>query len=223
MANKGKAQKKGWILITGGLLLIVAALFLVGYNLWEENQAMQSSNVVVTQLTDKIHAQIQEKETAEDQTTTGESGNLPVEPSLPDYVLNPDMEMPVETIDGRDYIGVLEVPSYNLVLPVISEWSYPSLKIAPCRYSGSVYKDNFVIAGHNYRAHFSNVKKLQPGDTVIFTDMEGNVFQYRVVLNETLQPREVEEMTSGDWDLSLFTCNYGGSARVTIRCEKIEA
>lgn len=218
MASK---HKKGLILIIGGLLLIVAALFLVGYNLWEEARASQSANDVATQLTEKIQAQQKENQKSGEGSAEDPQENAPV--VLPDYVLNPDMEMPVETIDGRDYIGVLEVPSYNLVLPVISEWSYPALKVAPCRYSGSAYKDNFVIAGHNYRAHFSNVKRLNPGDTVIFTDMAGNVFTYKVVFSETLQPDEVEEMNSGGWDLSLFTCNYGGSARVTIRCEKVEA
>ena len=25
-------------------------------------------------------------------------------------------------------------------------------------------------------------------------------------------------MTSGDWDLTLFTCTYGGQERYTVRC-----
>lgn len=216
MASK---NKKGLILIIGGLLLIVAALFLVGYNLLEENNASRAANDVATQLTEKIQAQQQQNQDDGESSGTNQE-NIPI--VLPDYVINPDMEMPVETIDGRDYIGVLEVPAYDLTLPVIADWSYSALKVAPCRYTGSAYKGNFVIAGHNYRAHFSYVKNLQPGDRVIFTDMAGNIFTYKVVLNETLQPKEVEEMTGGGWDLSLFTCNYSGNARVTIRCEKVE-
>jgi sortase A len=37
---------------------------------------------------------------------------------------------------------------------------------------------------------------------------------------EILRPTAVEEMISGDWDLTLFTCTIGGATRVTIRCEK---
>ena len=39
---------------------------------------------------------------------------------------------------------------------------------------------------------------------------------------ETLKPRAIEEMDSGEWDLTLFTCTIGGSYRVTVRCEKTE-
>lgn len=45
---------------------------------------------------------------------------------LPDYMLCPDMEMPVKTIEGVDYIGILTIPALELELPVISEWSYPT-------------------------------------------------------------------------------------------------
>ena len=58
---------------------------------------------------------------------------------IPDYVLYPNMEMSVETINGIDFIGVLRIPTLELELPVISEWNYPNLKSAPCRYSGSAY------------------------------------------------------------------------------------
>ena len=35
---------------------------------------------------------------------------------------------------------------------------------------------------------------------------------------ETLMPTAVEEMESGDWDLTLFTCTVGGRTRVAVRC-----
>ena len=50
------------------------------------------------------------------------------------------MPMPEETIDGRSYIGVLEIPSLSLQLPVIGSWSYAELREAPCRYAGSAYQ-----------------------------------------------------------------------------------
>ena len=54
-----------------------------------------------------------------------------------------------------------------------------------------------------------------------FTDAVGNRFEYRVVLTETLMPNDVEEMKSGEFDLSLFTCTVGGSYRVTVRCDRL--
>ena len=151
---------------------------------------------------------------------------LPVPPSgesleeayIPDYILNPEMDMPEEDVDGQKYIGVLRIPDLSLELPVISNWSYPNLKNAPCRYAGSAYMNNMVIAAHNYNSHFGHLKDLSPGDEVTFTDVDGNVFQYEVSALEILSPFAVEEMTSGDWDLTLFTCTVGGQSRVTVRC-----
>ena len=41
--------------------------------------------------------------------------------------------MPTVTIDGYDYIGYVEAPVLGLKLPVMAEWDYDRLKIAPCR------------------------------------------------------------------------------------------
>lgn len=57
--------------------------------------------------------------------------------------------------NGYEYIGYLSIPSIGLALPVMKQWSYAGLKIAPGRYSGSLYTDDLVIAGHNYNRHFS--------------------------------------------------------------------
>ena len=80
-----------------------------------------------------------------------------------------------------------------------------------------------VIAGHNYSGHFGTLKNLAPGDALSFTDIDGNVFSYTVVELETLPPYAVEEMTSGDWDLTLFTCTVGGQSRLAVRCKRAEA
>ena len=60
------------------------------------------------------------------------------------------------------------------------------------------------------------------GDEVKFTDAEGHEFDCEVVNIETLRPEQTEELTvkksKNDWDISLFTCNYSGSERVTVRC-----
>ena len=108
----------------------------------------------------------------------------------------------------------------------MSEWSYPGLKIAPGRYAGSVFTDDLVICGHNYARHFSPVKRLAVGTTVQFVDMDGREWDYTVSKVETLQPTQIEEMVGkadgDDWDLTLFTCTTGGSARCAVRCTRVE-
>lgn len=136
--------------------------------------------------------------------------------------LQPLRTMPVVTVGGYDYIGWLTLPTLGLELPVMSEWSYARLKIAPCRYTGSAYSGDMVLAAHNFSSHFGRLSELSPGDEVLFTDVEGNVFRYEVADAEILQPTAVEEMTAGEWPLTLFTCTYGGRTRLTIRCAAAE-
>ena len=195
-----------------GLLLLAAALFLTVYNFWSDAMASVSSNTALEYLkpNNKEH--------------TGVS--LPVLPSgetleeayLPDYVLNPEMDMPEKEVDGQRYIGVLRIPALSLELPVISEWSYSGLKESPCRYIGSAYLNNMVIVAHNYFSHFGHLKDLSQGDEITFTDVDGNMFRYEVIELETLSPFAIAEMTGGNWDLTLFTCTVGGQYRVTVRC-----
>lgn len=194
-----------------GLLCLLAALCLTAYNLWSDTQAGKTTNSVLQQMKEAQNNAAQTPFITE-----------PSEEEIPDYILNPEMDMPTQEIDGQTYIGTLEIEPLGLSLPVISEWSYPRLRIAPCRYTGSAYLNNMVIAAHNYTSHFGQLKNLSQGDTVTFTDIDGNVFCYQVSEIETLSPYSIQEMTSGDWDLTLFTCTIGGQTRVTVRCEQTE-
>ena len=208
-------SKRGKLCTALGLLLLLAALLLTAYNLWRDAMASTSVDFVLEHLTPVLSS----RQAALPALPSGEDLE---EAFIPDYVLNPEMAMPEENIDGRSYIGVLDIPALELSLPIISEWSYDALQIAPCRYSGSAYLDNLVIAGHNYRSHFASLPQLQPGDSVTFTDMDGNVFSYEVSSLETLSPYAISDMTSGDWALTLFTCTVGGQSRLAIRCDRTE-
>ena len=207
-------KKKNWIgkiFTITGLLLFAAALALFVYNLWDGYRAEQSREKLLEEYRDKNQNISDEGEQAEES-----------DGQIPDFQLNPEMEMPkvmLEELDGAACIGVLEIPKIDLKLPVLNEWSYPLLKKAPCRYSGSAYLDNLVIAAHNYRTHFGKLKELEMGDEVIFTDAAGNRFEYKVAVVEALTPQSVEDMTSGEWALSLFTCTLDGKNRVTVRCD----
>lgn len=188
-----------------GLLLIAAALLLVGYNLVVDYTAGTENSETLSEMNNLFSAE-----------------NKDSEDSQPEYLLNPYMEMPIITIDEIDYVGKITIPELQLELPVASECNYPNLRIAPCRYSGSVYLDNMVIAAHNYSSHFGHIKNLSVGDNLIFTDADGHAFQYKIVDMEILNPTDVEDMTTGEWDLTLFTCTIGGRTRVTVRCDRCD-
>ena len=195
-------MKRGAFWIHLGLLLIAAALFLSAYNTMDSRKDGETSRQVIAQMCEALPTQ-----------TTAETEA----PAVPEYLLDADREMPVQTINGRDYIGVLTIPSLELELPVLSQWDYPALKVAPCRYSGSLYQDNLIICAHNYASHFGKLKNLHVGDTAIFTDMDENVVRFQLAAQETIQPEDLEAMEAGHWDMTLFTCTVGGQSRVTAR------
>ncbi len=211
-------RNRGRIPILLGLLLIVAALSLAAYNVYDGQRAGQTASRTAERLEELIPA----AEPPEPATLPAQAPAAPQATAVPDYALNPEMEMPAAELDGADYIGTLQIPALELNLPVISQWSYDNLKIAPCRYAGSAYLDDLVIAAHNYGGHFGALKDLSPGDAVTFTDMDGNVFAYEVSALETLPPTAVEEMTTGVYALTLFTCTVGGQSRVAVRCDRAE-
>lgn len=189
-----------------GAVLLAAAMALTGFNVWDEHRADQAASGVV---------QVLQKDIEQERATSPSS----TQPAL--YQISPKMEMPAQQIDGESYIGVLTIPVLGLELPIMRDWSYPGLRKAPCRYYGSAYTNDLVIAGHNYNRHFGGLSNLSVGDAVLFTDMSGNQFSYTVEELETLRPTAVEEMTASGWDLTLFTCTYSGQARVTVRCRRV--
>ena len=199
-------RKAGKLLMTIGLLLIAAAFLLMVYNIWESKKAENMSEEILNQIKD-----------GQDENVSSDDAD-----EKPLYEIYPDMEMPVLTIDGVDYIGILTVPSLGLELPVAGNWSYPNLRRSPCRYKGSAYSNDMIIAGHNYSRHFGGLKYLAIGEEISFRDVDGHIFQYQVDDIETIPGTAVEDMDAGEWDMTLFTCTYGGKSRVTIRCRKLE-
>lgn len=271
-----KRRRSGRVEMTIGLLLIVAALLLTGYNLWDSYRAGQSSQDILLQL--KIPQILRKAEDTPEwystlignsadpqQSRPHQPGNgsptakdpassdIPVSSGTasPDNPLSgnshsaisgntekigsnsaakedtentgipfvPPESMPTQRINGLPCIGVLEVPMYNLTLPIINEWDDDKLQIAPCVYTGSYYNNDLVICGHNYSTHFSSLKFIPLDADIYFTTVDGFVYHYIVDNVETVNPTEIERMIVGDnWDLTLFTCHTGGTTRCAIRC-----
>jgi len=202
-------QKIGKICMALGALLILASVGLLAYNKWDADRADKASQQVLGELEDTLTKTIEEKTKADE---------VVLQPEL-----DPTQPMTEVELEGWNYIGYLSIPSIGLNLPVMSEWSYAGLKVAPGRYSGSTYADNMVVCAHNYAKHFSPIKWLAEGAEVYFTDMDGMRWSYEVSVVETIQPTQIEKMTektedSENWDLTLFTCTTGGSARCAVRC-----
>ena len=202
-------RKIGNTLILLGLLLLLGAGGLTAYNIWDGIRAERASQHIIQEM---------------------DIGQALVEAL--DREPDDDPEMPVIEVEGNYYIGILEIPSLQLTLPVMDRWDYTRLKISPCVYSGSYKTDDLVICAHNYARHFSPVKWIDMGADVYLITVDCRVYHYQVINRETLQPGSVENMientnnttdgtVTNEWDLTLFTCNTGGQTRCAVRCARI--
>lgn len=193
-------NKIGKALIGIGVFLILVAFALVLYNIYREYEAKKRVEKYLSKLEQII------------KDHSGENNNA-----------DEGQNSSTMQIDGMNFLGILSVPSKNLELPILADYSYELLDTAPCRYSGSYDSDDLVIGGHNYRSHFSKLKSIKNGEEIFFTTFDGTVYKYSVLRVEILEPTQVDSLINkqdtDDWDLTLFTCTSSGAARCVIRCK----
>lgn len=200
------SKKIGISCIALGICCILVSIGLIIYNHFEAKNAEAASEAMLQNVQENINASRNEEIFDEEREN---------------IVFEVPSEMPTAKVDGYDCIGILSIPVLDLELPVLTDWSYAKLKIAPCLYYGTYYEADFVIAAHNYQSHFGRLSELRQGDVVLFEDMSGAVYCYEVVLIETLSADATEQMITSGFDLSLYTCTPSGAGRVTVRCKSI--
>ena len=186
-------NKLGKYLIILGVILIVISLSLFTFNNLEDYHASKNSFEILEMIDDNKNEEI----------VTNVSNLTKQE----ENVIN---------VRGNDYIGIIEIPALNLELPIMSEFTYDKLKIAPCRYFGSIRTNDLVICGHSYLAHFGNLYKLQPKDIIIINDFHKQ-YIYEVEAIEILEATDINNMLDSQFDLTLYTCTKDSLRRVTIR------
>ena len=99
-------------IILGGLCILAAA-FLLGFNLREERRAAAATQRILPAVAHSI-------------------GQSPAPmPTLPAGELTVSLE-------GEEYLGILSLPTLALELPVGAEWEMDFLRQAPCRYAGTL-------------------------------------------------------------------------------------
>ena len=206
----------GALLIILGFLIVLSAGALYLFLRYEDRAAAASAAALVRRLEDITAENASQPTPAPVVTPTPRPFSTPAPAPTP----APYTET-VIVLDGRNYLGTLSFVGYELELPVLADWDFDALQSSPARYAGTVAGDDLVISAHNYSTHFGILGRLLEGDEILFTDAAGREIWYAVRSAEILPPTAIEEMTSGDWDLTLFTCTYGGKTRVAVRCERL--
>jgi len=84
---------------------------------------------------------------------------------------------PIIEIDNIDYLGIINIPSNNLLLPIENNCNNFYLDIK----SGCKYLNNFfIILGTNLKDSFYSYKSYNIFDTISFTNTLGKTFEYKI-------------------------------------------
>jgi len=210
-------KKIGFFLVLG-LLLIAAALSQIFMNISESEEAAKASAEILSVLKEEIRAN---ESAAREESAQSIREKIELPEQEPRVTPSAEDAAPSVTVDGLEYIGVLDIPALELSLPVMKDWDKKKLKSAPCRFAGSAENRDLVVCAHNYPSHFESLSKLKQGDKVVFTDARGEVYGYVVDTLTELTPAEISASVAGqrgEWDMMLFTCTLDGKARVAAVC-----
>ena len=128
-----------------------------------------------------------------------------------------DNAMPVLSIDGTDFAGVLEMPRFDSALPVGAEWR----KVAkyPCLFDGSAYDSTLQIGASSQAGQYDFYRDISVGDSVFFTDMAGNRFSYQITDIRYEKHADQATLQKADADLTLFIQNIYAFEYIVISCD----
>lgn len=140
------------ILIVLGVILVLLSFSFLIFTRYNEKKQIQ----YVTMVVDQIKALLPD-----------------LSQGIPDKNANADDRMPMVDIDGTGYVGILQIQSLELMLPV----SGMTAQYAYC-VSGNAKAETLFIAGLGNE--YKKILNISEGDNVLFTDIRGNVWRYRV-------------------------------------------
>lgn len=194
-----------------GICFVIIGLgifFKIEYDEYVEMKNIQDiSSQLIIQIKEKTEEIIVEEEIIIDK------------PIINQEIAEPKKETAGILINGKEYIGYLEIPSRNIQWPILAYYNDKDVKSSPALYYGNM-EDIAVICGHNYRSHFAHLHYLKKGDTINFINTNNEIIEYIIDKIEILKPSQISDMTLTTYDLTLFTCTDGGKERLTLRLVK---
>lgn len=187
-------NKKQFILIAGGVLILLSVGLLIFQNFYA-GRSSQNATMIATEIGQMIP-----------------NGSTGVEESYT------NTQMPILQYEGNDYVCLIEVPSANACLPVQNKWNTKDLMYSPCRFWGSSYDGSLILGGSGLNGQFDFCGRLEIGDQVLITDMEGTRFTYTVEHIDRSKTAQFEKLSDPSYSLTLFVQEAYSTSYIVVRC-----
>ncbi len=184
------------ICVLAGISLLVIGILALFFWQWNINSSIQKSETYV----ETLRTLIPEPQ-----------GAVPEE--------RRDNSMSVLSIDGADFVGIIEMPRYESALPVGADWG--NLTKYPRRFDGSIYNGTLQIGATTQKGQYDFYRDISVGDSVFFTDMEGNRFSYTVTDIRYKKNADQSTLQCKDTSLTLFVKNVYAFEYVIIYCDVV--
>lgn len=130
-----------------------------------------------------------------------------------------DNTMATLSVEGVDFVGILEFSRFDSVLPICDDWGTPSKY--PCRLNGSVYDRTIQIGGTSQKGQYDFYRDISVGDRVFFTDVEGNRFSYSVTAIRHEKNADQTALRRENAALTLFIKNVYAFEYVVFYCDAL--
>ena len=128
-----------------------------------------------------------------------------------------DNTMSILSVDGTDFVGIVELPRYASALPVCAEWGQTTKY--PCRFSGSIYNGTLQIGATTQKGQYDFYRELSVGDTVIFTDAEGNRYTFSITSLYYEEHADQAALQKKEAPLTLFIQNVYSFEYLIVFCD----
>lgn len=140
-----------------------------------------------------------------------------------------EKEYPKEEIldeyKGYKVCAKIEVPSISLNANILEDYSKKALKVSATKFWGVQPNKtgNFCVVGHNIKSMFSDIKKLEIGDTFFITDKKVGKVEYEIFNIYKVNPEDVKCLDSvyeNQKEVTLITCTNDSKNRVIIKAKE---
>lgn len=224
-------KKKIRILI--GSLIILAGVGFLAYPIINQAYSAYQQSKLMDEVKDMIKQNMQQGEKT---SNTKEVTKEDIEKEFQALALemenakneNYDAITSSERLNGQTVVGMIEIPSIDLVYAIVEGVESWNIGVAIGHFKSSAefgQEGNCALAGHRggiSGPYFRDLDQLKEGDEVILTDAYGEEYVYHMYESFVVEPTQTDVVMPLEKPgkfLTMITCTDNGTRRLVVRAQ----